>query len=115
MFTCEVTQASSIVNWAKGGKGIKKNQKYNISQQDKIMKLTIHNVSVQDTGEYSCEVVAGATTKAILEINGKMKYFVFFYLNLTSYCCLLYLENVKNWFQGRFIFLWINPALSYCS
>ncbi|XP_032387933.1 obscurin isoform X4 [Etheostoma spectabile] len=68
VFTCEVTQASSTVRWAKEGKAIKKSHKYDISQEDKVMKLTIHNVSAQDSGEYSCEVVGGATTKAKLEI-----------------------------------------------
>ncbi|XP_044076907.1 obscurin isoform X2 [Siniperca chuatsi] len=68
VFTCEVTQARSTVKWAKEGKVIKKSQKFDISQEDKVMKLTIHNVSAQDSGEYSCEVVGGATTKAKLEI-----------------------------------------------
>ncbi|XP_035527000.1 obscurin isoform X30 [Morone saxatilis] len=68
VFTCEVTQASSTVKWSKESKAIKKSQKYDISQEDKVMKLIIHNVSAQDSGEYSCEVVGGATTKAKLEI-----------------------------------------------
>ncbi|XP_042353421.1 obscurin [Plectropomus leopardus] len=67
-FTCEVTQASSTVKWAKEGKAIKKSQKYDISQEGRVMKLTIRNVCAQDSGEYSCEVVGGATTKAKLEI-----------------------------------------------
>ncbi|XP_075954719.1 obscurin [Anarhichas minor] len=68
VFTCEVTQSRSSVKWAKESKAIKKSQKYDISKEDKVMKLTIHNVSAQDSGEYSCEVVGGATTKAKLEI-----------------------------------------------
>ncbi|XP_065810254.1 obscurin isoform X2 [Labrus bergylta] len=68
VFVCEVTQASSTVKWSKEGKAIKKSQKYEISQEDKVMKLIIHSVSAQDSGEYSCEVVGGATTKAKLEI-----------------------------------------------
>nr|XP_046264932.1 obscurin isoform X4 [Scatophagus argus] len=68
VFTCEVTQASSTVKWTKGGQAIRKSQKYDITQEEKIMKLTIHDVSAQDSGEYSCEVVGGATTKAKLEI-----------------------------------------------
>ncbi|KAM6918651.1 obscurin [Xenentodon cancila] len=68
VFTCEVTQATSTVKWAKDGKVIKMSQKYEISQQVKVMKLIIHNVSAKDSGEYSCEVVGGATTKAKLEI-----------------------------------------------
>ncbi|CAJ1072459.1 obscurin isoform X23 [Xyrichtys novacula] len=68
VFVCEVTQASSTVKWSKEGKAIRKSQKYDISQEEKVMKLIIHNVSAQDTGEYSCEVIGGATTKAKLEI-----------------------------------------------
>ncbi|KAM9719649.1 obscurin isoform 24-T25 [Menidia menidia] len=68
LFTCEVIQARSTVKWAKEGKAIKTGQKYEISQQDKVMKLIIRNVSAKDSGEYSCEVIGGATTKAKLEI-----------------------------------------------
>lgn len=71
VFTCEVAQAGFTVNWAKEGKMIRRSQKYDISQEDKIMKLTIHKVTAQDSGEYSCEVVGGATTKAKLQIKGK--------------------------------------------
>lgn len=90
VFICEVTQASSIVKWAMGDKAIKKSQKYDISQEDKIMKLTVRNVSAQDSGEYSCEVVAGATTKAKLEIKGKAKCsaFIYFYLTALNHCIL---------------------------
>lgn len=81
VFTCEVTQASSTVKWAKEDRAIKKSQKYDISQEDKVMKLTIHKVSAQDSGEYSCEVVGGATTRAQLEIKGKTEITL-----LPSYC-----------------------------
>ncbi|XP_050925915.1 obscurin isoform X11 [Lates calcarifer] len=76
VFTCEVTQASSTVKWAKEDRAIKKSQKYDISQEDKVMKLTIHNVSAQDSGEYSCEVVGGATTRAQLEIKEPIHKFI---------------------------------------
>ncbi|XP_067109219.1 obscurin [Osmerus mordax] len=68
VFSCEVTQTSASVKWAKDGKAIKKSQKYSLSQEEKVMKLTVHSVSAQDSGEYSCEVVGGATTKAKLEV-----------------------------------------------
>ncbi|KAM4605629.1 obscurin [Polymixia lowei] len=68
VFICEVTQVSATVKWSKDEKAIKKSQKYEISQKDKVMKLTVHEVTAQDSGEYSCEVVGGATTKAKLEI-----------------------------------------------
>uniref|UniRef100_A0A8C3B0J3 Ig-like domain-containing protein n=1 Tax=Cyclopterus lumpus TaxID=8103 RepID=A0A8C3B0J3_CYCLU len=68
VFTCEVTQCSSTVKWAKESKTIKKSQKYDISQEDKVMKLIVLNVAAQDSGEYSCEVVGGATTRATLDV-----------------------------------------------
>ncbi|XP_035994190.1 obscurin isoform X12 [Fundulus heteroclitus] len=68
VFTCEVTHANFAVKWAKDGKAIRTSKKYEISQQEKVMKLTIHSVSAEDSGEYSCEVIGGATTRAKLEI-----------------------------------------------
>ncbi|XP_055722117.1 obscurin-like isoform X1 [Salvelinus fontinalis] len=68
VFTCEVTQTSSTVQWAKDGKDIRKSEKYNISKEERVMKLTVRSVTVQDSGEYSCEVIGGATTKAKLVI-----------------------------------------------
>ncbi|XP_057712682.1 obscurin [Corythoichthys intestinalis] len=67
-FTCEVTQMNSLVKWAKEGKAIRKSQKYDIIREESIMKLVVFNVSTQDSGDYSCEVVGGATTKARLEV-----------------------------------------------
>lgn len=86
VFTCEVTQAGSTVNWAKEGKLIRKSQKYDINQEDRIVRLTVHNVSALDSGEYSCEVVGGATTKAKLEIKGNDSCFEFLILrNVSSF------------------------------
>lgn len=77
VFTCEVRQATSTIKWAKEGKVIKKSHKYTIGQEDRIAKLTVHNTSAQDSGEYSCEVVGGATTKAMLEIKGRTEFMYF--------------------------------------
>ncbi|XP_036842040.1 obscurin isoform X18 [Oncorhynchus mykiss] len=68
VFTCEVSQTSTTVQWAKDGKDIRKSEKYNISKEERVMKLTVRSVTVQDSGEYSCEVIGGATTKAKLVI-----------------------------------------------
>ncbi|TWW73805.1 Obscurin, partial [Takifugu flavidus] len=76
VFTCELRQVNSTVKWAKDGKAIKKSHKYVTSQEDRIVKLTVHNTSAQDSGEYSCEVVGGATTKAMLEIKEPSHKFV---------------------------------------
>ncbi|RVE61721.1 hypothetical protein OJAV_G00176100 [Oryzias javanicus] len=76
VFTCEVTQAGSSVKWAKDGKAVKTSQKYEISQQDKVRKLIVRGVTTKDCGEYSCEVVGGATTKAKLEVKEPVHKFV---------------------------------------
>uniref|UniRef100_A0A3B5QD60 Ig-like domain-containing protein n=1 Tax=Xiphophorus maculatus TaxID=8083 RepID=A0A3B5QD60_XIPMA len=85
VFACEVTQASFTVKWAKDGKAIRTSKKYEISQQEKLMKLTIHTVSAEDSGEYSCEVVGGATTRAKLEIKGKDEMYTLY--DLSFYIC----------------------------
>lgn len=88
IFTCEVIHATSTVKWAKEGKAIRKGQKYDISQEDKVMKLTVRNVSAQDSGEYSCEVVGGSITRAKLEIKGEMEYYALTYFPSCCTCCL---------------------------
>ncbi|XP_077363922.1 obscurin [Festucalex cinctus] len=67
-FTCEVTQSNSIVRWTKEGKTIRPSHKYDVIKEERVMKLVISNVSMKDSGEYSCEVIGGATTKARLEV-----------------------------------------------
>ncbi|XP_073686713.1 obscurin [Garra rufa] len=67
-FSCELSQAGLDVKWSKDGKSIRKSQKYEISQEQTLVKLTIRNVNEKDSGEYSCEVTGGPTSKAKLEI-----------------------------------------------
>ncbi|XDV47855.1 hypothetical protein PO909_017402 [Leuciscus waleckii] len=68
VFSCELSQCGLEVKWSKDGKSIRKSQKYEISQEQMLIKLTIHNVNDKDSGEYSCEVTGGPTSKAKLEI-----------------------------------------------
>ncbi|XP_052452026.1 obscurin-like isoform X1 [Carassius gibelio] len=67
-FSCELSQSGLEVKWSKDGKSIRKSQKYEISQEQMLVKLTIRNVTEKDSGEYSCEVTGGPTSKAKLEI-----------------------------------------------
>ncbi|KAL7874925.1 hypothetical protein SRHO_G00058950 [Serrasalmus rhombeus] len=67
-FLCELSQPGLEVSWFKDGKSIRKSQKCEISQEHKIVKLTVHNVTAKDSGEYSCEITGGLTSKARLEI-----------------------------------------------
>uniref|UniRef100_A0A9J8DG01 non-specific serine/threonine protein kinase n=1 Tax=Cyprinus carpio carpio TaxID=630221 RepID=A0A9J8DG01_CYPCA len=67
-FSCELSQSGLEVKWSKDGKSIRKSQKYEISQEQMLVKLTIRNVTEKDSGEYSCEITGGPTSKAKLEI-----------------------------------------------
>ncbi|XP_026114229.1 obscurin isoform X16 [Carassius auratus] len=67
-FSCELSQSGLEVKWSKDGKSIRKSQKYEISQEQTLVKLTVRNVTEKDSGEYSCEVTGGPTSKAKLEI-----------------------------------------------
>ncbi|XP_073797134.1 obscurin isoform X20 [Danio rerio] len=71
-FTCELSQSGLEVKWSKDGKSIRKSQKYEISQEQTLVKLTIRNVTDKDSGEYSCEVTGGPTSKAKLEIKADL-------------------------------------------
>lgn len=70
-FSCELSQSGLEVKWSKDSKSIRKSQKYEISQEQTLVKLTIRNVTEKDSGEYSCEITGGPTSKAKLEIKGK--------------------------------------------
>lgn len=109
VFACEVTQASFTVKWAKEGKAIRTCKKYEISQQEKLMKLTIHNVSAEDSGEYSCEVVGGATTRAKLEIKGKDEMYALY--DLSFYICS---HSWPTYYLFIYSKLEIKPILLIC-
>ncbi|KAK3571997.1 hypothetical protein QTP86_021336 [Hemibagrus guttatus] len=68
VFLCELAQAGLDVVWRKSGKSIQKSQKYEMIQENKVVKLIVHSVTAKDSGEYSCEVTGGPTSKARLEI-----------------------------------------------
>lgn len=70
VFLCELSQAGLDVIWYKNGKSIQKSLKYEMIQENKDVKLIVHSVTAKDSGEYSCEVTGGPTSKAQLEIKG---------------------------------------------
>lgn len=105
-FSCELSQPGLEVKWSKDGKSIRKSQKYEISQEQMLIKLTIHNITDKDSGEYSCEVTGGPTSKAKLEIKGK----VFKPDGLSSF---IYLWNGGNPIplRRRYIYLSVSSPL----
>ncbi|KAK9396008.1 obscurin [Crotalus adamanteus] len=64
---CEVTVTKAPVEWRKGTVRIHASPKYDIQQDGGIHELLIHNLQLQDSGEYSCSI-GDQTTSATLSV-----------------------------------------------
>lgn len=70
--------------------GLQPSQKYEMRQRECLVELLIHNLKLEDTGEYSCDS-GDQETKASLHVKGR--------------CCQLALKGVdsiqhsKQWFE----------------
>lgn len=67
---CETAQIPSTVTWLKGHTELKNGGRYEISQRDKVMILTIKQLEEKDTDMYTCDV-GTAKSMAKVTINGK--------------------------------------------
>uniref|UniRef100_A0A4W4GQ03 Ig-like domain-containing protein n=1 Tax=Electrophorus electricus TaxID=8005 RepID=A0A4W4GQ03_ELEEL len=68
--SCEVTKPEVTTRWLRNGRLIRVSPKYEMSQKGHLVKLTIHNATVRDSGVYCCEA-DGLATRARLEVRGK--------------------------------------------
>ncbi|XP_041899175.1 obscurin isoform X8 [Corvus kubaryi] len=66
-FCCELSKPSAAVEWRKGGVGLQPSQKYEMRQRGGLVELLIHNLKLEDTGEYSCDV-GDQETRAALSV-----------------------------------------------
>ncbi|XP_071285988.1 obscurin-like, partial [Agelaius tricolor] len=66
-FCCELSKASAAVEWRKGGMGLQPSQKYEMRQRGCLVELLIHNLRLEDTGEYSCDT-GDQETRAALNV-----------------------------------------------
>ncbi|XP_009082964.1 PREDICTED: obscurin, partial [Acanthisitta chloris] len=66
-FCCELSKPSAEVEWRKGGMGLQPSQKYEMRQRECLVELLIHNLKLEDTGEYSCDT-GDQETKAALNV-----------------------------------------------
>lgn len=55
-FQCEVTKSNATAKWLKNEDEIESSDKYNIHAQGKKHSLTIHDVTLDDEGEYTCVI-----------------------------------------------------------
>ncbi|XP_069815234.1 obscurin isoform X2 [Dendropsophus ebraccatus] len=64
---CEVSKAGATVEWRRAGLGLQAGAKYEMRQSGKVRELLIHNLRMEDTGEYSCDT-GEQETKACLTV-----------------------------------------------
>ncbi|KAG9472593.1 hypothetical protein GDO78_018425 [Eleutherodactylus coqui] len=64
---CEVSKAGAAVDWRRAGLGLQAGGKYEIQQKGNVRELLIHNLKLEDTGEYSCDT-GDQETKAYLTV-----------------------------------------------
>ena len=60
------------IRWFKDGKAIRKSQKYELQQEGTRAMLIIHDSTVKDSGEYTCETETSKTT-ARITVQGQLK------------------------------------------
>ncbi|XP_019363471.1 PREDICTED: obscurin [Gavialis gangeticus] len=73
--SCEFSKPNGNMKWFKDGKAIRKSQKYDLHQDGARSILIIHDVTMKDAGEYSCEM-EDSKTKALLTVEDKPNFFV---------------------------------------
>ncbi|XP_021244944.1 obscurin isoform X10 [Numida meleagris] len=66
-FCCELSKPNAVVEWRKGGVGLQPDEKYEMRQRECLVELLIHNLQLEDTGEYSCDT-GDQETKASLHV-----------------------------------------------
>ncbi len=74
---CETAQTPSTVIWLKGHTELKAGGRYEMSQKEGVLTLTIKQLEDKDTDIYTCDV-GTAKSMAKVTVNGK---------NLSMYVC----------------------------
>lgn len=67
---CESAQTPSAVTWLKGHVELKSGGRYEMSQKEQVMTLTIRQLEEEDTDVYTCDVATARST-AKVTVKGK--------------------------------------------
>lgn len=83
-YECKIGGSPEIkVTWYKGEAEIHPSEKYRMSFVDSVAVIEMHNLSVEDSGDYTCEAqnpAGSASTSTTLRVKGQ---------NLSSFLLLL--------------------------
>ena len=69
-FECEISKSGLSVEWYKGDKKLRRDEKYDIQKDDKVHRLIIDEVVDKDVGEYKA-VYKQLSTSAKLTLAGR--------------------------------------------
>lgn len=70
---CELSKAGVAVEWRKDAQLVKEGDKFQIRQEGRVAEMLIRNLTLTDTGEYSCSV-GTAVTSADIKVRGRLHY-----------------------------------------
>ncbi|XP_030583398.1 obscurin [Archocentrus centrarchus] len=59
---CELSKAGVAVEWRKDAQLVKEGEKFQIKQEGRVAEMLIRNLTLTDTGEYSCSVGTAVTS-----------------------------------------------------
>lgn len=68
---CELSKASAHVQWKKGLRVLASDKKYSTRREGCIVELVVHDLDLNDAGDYTC-VCGDKTTTAALTVHGKV-------------------------------------------
>ena len=103
---CELSKASARVQWKKGHHVLTSDNKYSMRQEGCVVELVVHDLDLNDTGDYTC-VCGDETTTAALTVHGKviLAAEVLQTLDLPK-SLFLWSVPVPFLFAWAFVFLW---------
>lgn len=67
---CELNKPAPSVEWRKGGELLKNGDKYQMRKKDLQVEMKIADLSLDDTGDYTC-ICGDQSTKARIIVNGE--------------------------------------------
>lgn len=67
---CELNKPAPSVEWRRGGELLKNGDKYQMGKKDLLVEMKIADLSLEDTGDYTC-VCGEQRTKAMIIVSGE--------------------------------------------